>query len=194
MNELNSSLEVSSKDELEARPTPVARFSIPKVKFTPEEDSRILEAVRRFGSANWESVAGCVSGRTPRQCRERWRLYLHPDLNTGPWTAHEDAILGRAYASLGSKWADIAMSLPGRTEVQIKNRWCKLSRGVPIHCANVAKEARSQSGDENPPQNLPQFPSILDLCPHCVFWAMLHPRTYGPAVRFWREFGSLGLN
>ena len=63
------------------------------------------------------------SGRTGKQCRERWLNHLRPDLNKGPWTAEEDAALVEAHRAVGNRWSEIARRLPGRPENAIKNRW-----------------------------------------------------------------------
>jgi hypothetical protein len=140
------------------------RAFAPKKKFTNAEDSQILELIDRFGGADWDAIARVVQGRTARQCRERWRHYLKPMIKNTPWTAEEDQILIREFANLGAKWSALALFLPGRTDVNVKNRWIRLTKA----------EARQGSiGGESPPQvEIPpsspprtfRFPSIEQFC------------------------------
>jgi hypothetical protein len=97
-------------------------------------------------------IAASLGNRTPRQCRERWRHYLQPVIKSSSWTLEEDDILRRGHAALGPKWSVIALSLPGRTEVNIKNRWTKLCRPKPIH-----PQRRSREDMQPIPPPLQQF-------------------------------------
>jgi hypothetical protein len=45
-----------------------------------------LGAVIEFGEENWRKVAILVSGRTRKQCRERWVAQLSPVLVRDDWT------------------------------------------------------------------------------------------------------------
>ena len=56
-------------------------------------------------------VAVAVSGRTAKQCRERWKNFLDPGINRSPWTAAEDAALCRAHEKVGNKWSMIAIQV-----------------------------------------------------------------------------------
>jgi hypothetical protein len=51
-------------------------------RFTASEDARLIELVREYGTDAWQTVAKYMSGRTVRQCRERWNHYLDPCLNS----------------------------------------------------------------------------------------------------------------
>ena len=110
-----------------------------KRKFTPEEDQKIQSMVSELGTHSWKEIAAALN-RTPRQCRERWKHYLSQTIEKSPWTSQEDAILEKMHVEIGPKWSIIAQSLPGRTDVNIKNRWALLCRKQ-----NKAKLKRNKS-------------------------------------------------
>jgi hypothetical protein len=91
--------------------------------FTAEEDQLLERAVGRFGTADWDSVAGQVPGRSARQCRERWRMYVSPEVNRTPWTPDEDALLFDVLQTHGQKWGAMVGFFNNRSQNNIKNRW-----------------------------------------------------------------------
>jgi hypothetical protein len=99
-----------------------------KRKFTKFEDRIILEMVEGLGRRDWGAIAERLGSRSARQCRERWKHYLKPSIKNSEWSGEEDAILEREYAVHGPKWSIISSVLPGRTEVNVKNRWARLCR------------------------------------------------------------------
>jgi hypothetical protein len=98
-----------------------------KRKFSPEEDSLLSAIVAQLGDSNWKQVAAFMGDRNFRQCRERWKNYLAPNVSKGPWTAEEDHLLKAKYEEIGSQWSVIARFFPTRTDVSLKNRWVALT-------------------------------------------------------------------
>ncbi|OQR94008.1 myb-like DNA-binding protein [Achlya hypogyna] len=92
------------------------------------EEDKILEVLVKQSCNNWGQIAEQIPGRTPKQCRERWRNHLDPSINKGPYTAEEDKVILSAQARLGNKWSQIAQLLPGRTEDSVKIRWKSLKQ------------------------------------------------------------------
>jgi hypothetical protein len=99
-----------------------------KSKFTAEEDAQLSDLVRTYGDEDWFTIACLVPGRNPRQCRERWHHYLTPTVTSDPFTPDDDARLAQKFSEIGPKWKAIAAFFPGRTDINVKNRWLLLAR------------------------------------------------------------------
>jgi hypothetical protein len=87
-----------------------------------EEDAKLTDAVKKLGK-DWAAAAAMVPGRTKKQCRYRWIENLDPDINSGRWTAEEDAKLTVAVKEFGTKWARVAATVPSRSNIQCRHRW-----------------------------------------------------------------------
>lgn len=98
---------------------------IMKREWTKEEDAQLSKAVEAYGEGNWQWIASSLEGRTGTQCSNRWKKTLHPSRQrVGRWTSDEDKRLNVAVMLFGPKtWKKIAQFVPGRTQVQCRERW-----------------------------------------------------------------------
>ena len=95
----------------------------------PEEDEQLRQLVDVYGIKSWAQIATNLSNRNGKQCRERWRNHLRPQLNKGDWTTQEDCDIWDRVQDMGTKWAQISeLYMPQRTDNDIKNRWNSIIR------------------------------------------------------------------
>jgi hypothetical protein len=84
--------------------------------------------VSELGQIDWSIIADQMEGRTPRQCKERWTHYLSPSITRESWLPNEDDLLLELVNEHGRKWKTFERSFPGRTDINIKNRYNVLTR------------------------------------------------------------------
>jgi len=97
-------------------------------KWTPDEDELLTEAVKKFGDKNWTAVASMLGSlRTGQQCLHRWQKTLNPTIRRGRWEQEEDNLLAMAVRAYGAgNWRLIQKHVPGRTDVQCRERWVNI--------------------------------------------------------------------
>lgn len=101
---------------------------IKKIKFTPEEDEKLLMAVEKYGVKDWNKISSEMGTRNSRQCRERWQNYVNPLLRNDPYTVEEDILLETKFFEYGSKWNKIAKFFKNRSSNSLRNRWTIITR------------------------------------------------------------------
>jgi hypothetical protein len=102
---------------------PVAAAAKTKGIWKLEEDTKLTEAVKKYGQ-KWVAVAAMVAGRTDDQCRKRWTQTLDTAGKiVGLWNRDEDTNLSEAVKRHGKNWVAVATLVPGRTDKQCASRW-----------------------------------------------------------------------
>ena len=104
--------------------------------------------MEEHGTKEWAACAQQLdTGRSGKQCRERWLNHLRPGIKKGPWTAEEERLLVKAHKAVGNRWSEIARRLEGRTENSIKNRWNSLVRSRTRPKRPGARDAAAAAAD-----------------------------------------------
>jgi hypothetical protein len=136
--------------------------------WTAEEDSLVAQLVEQYGGSarelaqygpgniKWLTIGNLVSNRSGKQCRERWHNLLNPNVERSTiWTLEEDLKIVECLKCIGTRWAECAKQLQGRTDNQIKNRWYSTVRRVERYHINaklsfqqiLAKAAQSKKNN-----------------------------------------------
>lgn len=92
-----------------------------KLRWTKEEDQKLLEAVSKYGPHNWGLISKLIGTRTGKQCRERWIIHHDPSYNRDEWSKEEDQLLIDLQSKYGNKWSVIAKNMNSRSTTNIKN-------------------------------------------------------------------------
>ncbi|WIA30157.1 hypothetical protein OEZ86_000249 [Tetradesmus obliquus] len=71
-------------------------------QWTDAEQASLEALVAQYGTRNWSSIASRMTGRTGKQCRERY-INNTPELKKGNWTPQEDLLLAQLHSQLGNK-------------------------------------------------------------------------------------------
>lgn len=99
-----------------------------KGRWTRDEDCKLIELVKKYGTKNWRFIASHLNGRLPKQCRERWCNQLDPSIKKDILTQEEWRIVKDAHEKYGNRWSEISKLLPGRTANHVKNQWNTMLR------------------------------------------------------------------
>ena len=102
-----------------------------------------------------------MPGRSTKQCKEHWRNALDPTVKKSSWSGAEDQSLLEAHQQVGNKWSKIARLLPGRTQLQIRDRWRFLCGSRKV--SNQSPRRSSVTFAESPTDKAASMPRKDDL-------------------------------
>jgi hypothetical protein len=111
------------------RPQPSSDGKISRHRFTLEEDQALKELVDKYGCSKWATIADYFTARSARQCRDRWKYYLSPEVTVGNWTLSDEMLLFAKVNEADPQWAVIAQDFPGRTAIEIRNHYSAVRFG-----------------------------------------------------------------
>ncbi|CAM6127527.1 unnamed protein product [Calypogeia fissa] len=130
------------------------------VMWTKEEDDILREQVELHGIDKWAKIATHLCGKTSRQCRRRWHMFLNVVNKRGGWSADEDELLLEAHRKFGNRWTEIAKKLPGRTDNAVKNRFCVLCKRQTKEVEGSPLQRPLDSGSDTAKQQLLEGPKV----------------------------------
>eukprot|EP00511_Aplanochytrium_stocchinoi_P003110 CAMPEP_0204832380 /NCGR_PEP_ID=MMETSP1346-20131115/13490_1 /ASSEMBLY_ACC=CAM_ASM_000771 /TAXON_ID=215587 /ORGANISM="Aplanochytrium stocchinoi, Strain GSBS06" /LENGTH=506 /DNA_ID=CAMNT_0051964153 /DNA_START=68 /DNA_END=1588 /DNA_ORIENTATION=+ len=138
----------------QSKPRKKQKAGAPKHLWTSEEDDILEQAVKTLGEKSWSAIAARLPGRVGKQCRDRWRNHLCPEVKKGSWTKEEDRLLFEHQNILGNQWAEIAKHVPGRTDLSVKNRYYSYLRKVGRQKARREKEKETNLDNKTQTDNV----------------------------------------
>lgn len=136
---LGNSVEAMDSDEFDVS-TAEQNIQAPRKKFSTAEDLKLKNLVDQFGTENWDRIAASMKGKNPRQCHDRWVLYLDPSVNLDPWTKAEEDLLLDLHKKYGNKWTVLKKFFDRRTPDNIKNKFTTLQRRMTMMSIYMPKE------------------------------------------------------
>jgi hypothetical protein len=100
----------------------------PRSPFSSAEDAQLNQLVQQFGETSWHEIEAQMPGRSARQCRDRWKLYLSPNVSHQPWPPDDEVQLQQLFQQVGPHWTTIARHFPNRTPHNVKSHLKQLQR------------------------------------------------------------------
>ncbi|OHT01903.1 Myb-like DNA-binding domain containing protein [Tritrichomonas foetus] len=134
------------------------RKSASRLKFTEDEDQKLLMLVNKYGEKNWKKISKIMKNRTIRQCRDRYRHYISPGINRSPWNDEEDSLLLEKVEELGERWKILEKFFKNRTEVQIRNRYytmthCNIEKIKNKEIPRISDDVHNYNNNSKHPKN-----------------------------------------
>ena len=139
--------------------------------FSERDDNQLKKLVKKFGDQDWELISDKIKKFSPRQCKDRYTVYLSGNFRNDPWTPEEDALLSKLYKEHGPKWCEICKFFDGRHSNSVKNRWHRYIKPKELEMNNDNVNHETHTNQVSSPemevpakQEIPQdaFPSSFE--------------------------------
>ena len=98
-----------------------------KTKWSKDGDQLLLNNIKKYlkkhTDIDWTKVV--ISTRNSKQCQERYKNQLNPNINKSKFSENEINIIieKQKIKEFKNKWKKISSFLDNRTEAQVKNCW-----------------------------------------------------------------------
>jgi hypothetical protein len=167
----------------------LTRSQAPGIGWPSEEDARLIEIMANHKSSNvdWDalSLEHGMSGRTARECHDRWTRYLRPGSRKGQWKEEEDAIVLRvifANGGLNNTLTTAASEEEGPPEITASSSSGNASVSTFTQWADLAPQLPGRTGKQ-----------IRDRWVNYLNPAINHlPFSRDDDLRLWRGHSELG--
>ncbi|KAL1902700.1 hypothetical protein Sste5346_001143 [Sporothrix stenoceras] len=123
-----------------------------------EAEDNELRALVAVHETNWSTISMMMTGRTAKQCRERWVQNLRPGITHGPFSPAECRFIIAYVEKHGQKWAEISRMLEDsgvgkRSDNAVKN-WYNGTRNRQRRTAARQQRQSSAARSRAPPAPL----------------------------------------
>ena len=131
-----------------------------KRKWTPGEDEQLKELAMKYNGECWRQVATELqSGRTHKQCRDRWRNVLDSRISRDELTEEDKEQILELWESFPTQFADIGRKLiPPRPDNVVKNFIYSLARKKVREIAHA--EGKLKHRPKNPLAILEEYGTL----------------------------------
>jgi hypothetical protein len=66
---------------------------IGRKRFTEKEDAILIQFAKEHGENNWRGIQQMIKDHNDKQCRDRYKRCLKPQINGSTWSREEDSLL-----------------------------------------------------------------------------------------------------
>ncbi|KAJ6236488.1 myb protein [Anaeramoeba flamelloides] len=115
------------------------------------EDQQLKSAIGKYGDQKWPEISSAIPGRTSKQCRERWKNKLDPNIRSDPLTKEEIEKLENLLKLYGRQWSIISNLFPNRSDNILKNYYFSKQRAQNrINKMGEESKTRTHKRNNNP--------------------------------------------